>query len=286
MAKRKNVIAPNDEKALVAMEKMAVDIEKARELYGDGEPFEEERVLDCIVFRANRADHEIEVMGKYCLWYKNEAGYGRFQKGLKRRNVDYTAAYWAMMMVEKFGSNLAPVQDLGVRKARCLTAFTKEEIDKYAKGGPLGDIPHDDVAEMSVSQLEEEVRKLREKQKRTEAVAKEKMRQKDEQITKMEFEIEHSHSLSEKEKAEKVIEAELKKLRFTLYDNINKTRLYFHETLKTIEKARQLEGVTFPMLEKWAKEEYKELANFNELFEELDEALNYIYVDKGDGSRE
>jgi hypothetical protein len=35
------------------------------------------------------------------------------------------------------------------------------------------------------------------------------------------------------------------------------------------------------MLEKWAKEEYEELAGFNELFEELDDALNFISVDKG-----
>ena len=285
MAKRKNVIAPNDEKALVAMEKMAVDVQKARELYGDGEPFEEERVLDCIVFRAERAEHEAKAMGKYCQWLKMEVGHGRFLAGLERRNVEIRAAQWAMLMVEKFEDNYDTVSHLGTRKARCLTAFTKEEIDKYAKGGSLRDIPHDDVANMTTRELEQEVRTLREKQKRTEAVAKEKLRQKDEQITKMEFETKHGYSLSEKEKAEKAAETELETMHFTLYDNINRAYLHFEKALKTIEKARQLEGVTYPQLEKWVKEDYEKLAGFNELFEQLDDALNYIYVDKGDGDR-
>jgi hypothetical protein len=286
MARKKNVIAPNNTKAVVAMDKMAAEIEKARELYGDGQPYEEERILDCIVFKYHRSVYEIEMMGKYCHWYRIESGHGRFLEGLKRRNVDVRDAYYAMAMVEKFGDKFGMLPNLGIGKARLLTRFSKEEIDTYAQGGPLGDIPHDDVANMTTRELEAEIRKLREKLKKTETVAKERIRQKDEQITSMEFEIERGSPLSEKEKAEKAINFQLEELREKLFAEIHLTRFHCDECLKVINAAQKIEGVTFPMLEKWAKEEYAELADFGPMLETLDEALQYVNPDKGGGDED
>jgi len=283
--RKANVIAPNDKKSLVAMEKMAADIEKARELYGDGEPFDEERVLDCIAFKAEQSSSSLNSLAKYCLWLKAEVGHGRFMDGLKRRNINYYAANWAMLIYEKLGSNFATLQNLGSSKARYLTYFSKEEIDKYAEGGPLGNIPHDDVSEMTVRELEAEVRKLREKTKRLEDVSKEKIRQKDEQITSLELEIKTGCPLTEKEKKEKAAQKILTELKTELFANINLARGHFKTALRIIATARQLEGVTFPMLKNWADAEYFELEGFNELFEQLDNELVYIHVDKGDGKR-
>jgi hypothetical protein len=140
---------------------MSAEIEKARELYGDGQPFDEERVLDCIVFRAERTTHEMHELGKYCLWYKAEVGHGRFLEGLRSKGLNIRAADWAMLMVEKFGAKFDTVSNLGTRKARLLTTFTKEEIDEYAKGGSLGGIPHDDVERKTYGELADEVKKLR-----------------------------------------------------------------------------------------------------------------------------
>ncbi len=41
MSRRKNVIAPTHDKDIAVMIIMTADIEKARELYGDGEPFDD-----------------------------------------------------------------------------------------------------------------------------------------------------------------------------------------------------------------------------------------------------
>jgi hypothetical protein len=285
MARRKNVIAPNDEKSLVAMDKMAAEIEKARELYGDGQPFDEERVLDCLVFRAERTTEELLQFGRYCLWLKAEVGHGRFLEGLKRRNLNITAANWSMLIYEKLGANSAALQNLGPSKARYLTFFSKEEIDTYAKGGPLGDIPHDDVANMTTRELEAEVRKLRKANESQKNRDKEKIEKLDDEIERLQSVID-CRTLTEKEKAEKAIEAKLEELRKKLFTSIQLARFYFDDAVNIITTARQLKGVTFPMLEKWAKSEYEEIAGFNELFEQLDDELNYISVDKGDGKRE
>jgi hypothetical protein len=265
MSRRKNVIVPNDEKALVAMEKMAVDIQKARELYGDGEPFDEERVLDCIVFKAEQSSKALEDLGKYCLWLKEEVGHGRFLAGLKRRNLNSTAANWAMLMYEKFGSNSAHVQNLGVRRARVLAVFSKEEINTYAEGGPLGSIPHDDVSDMPIQELEAEVRKLREKVKRVEDVAKEKLRQKDEQITKLEFEIEKRQPPTK----EQIAIAGLAELDKGYFSELTAAMAAMRKATEILNQAQCVPGVNGQILNEWINKYNEEMVLLNGVHEEL-----------------
>ena len=163
MGRKKNAIASDDEKALVAMDRQQKAIEKAAELYGDGEPFDVERILDCMEFRSEQVAKNMNAFGRYCLWLKEAVGWGGFVKALESRQLDVRASYHAMLQVEKFGDNFVTVSNLGSRNARAITYFTKEEIDQYVKGGDLRGIPHDDVAQKTAKELEEEVRRLRKK---------------------------------------------------------------------------------------------------------------------------
>jgi hypothetical protein len=282
MGKRKNVIAPNDEKSLVAMEKMAISIEKARELYGDGEPFDEERVLDCITFRADRASFEFEAMGKYCLWYRAEAGHGKFLEGLKRRNLDVRAAQWTMLMVEKFGTNTTPVSYLGVRKARCLTAFTREEIDIYAKGGPLRDIPHDDVANMTTRELEAEVRKLRkkvdEKTNSLEAVIK----QKSTKIDELEKEIRYRGPPTKEQLAGAKLDEYSKPFNTQLHDAI----FAMNCCIDMITEVQRIDSIGYAQLNDWVLKQSDSIAMITEAFTELQGAINDIHIDRVDEGEE
>jgi len=280
MARKKNIIAP----AAKAMDKMMITREQADKLWGDGQPFDLVRVETRISTNNSTVIEGMVASGRDYLWAKAHVNHGEFMALVDRTANSHTYVLNCMRFADMY-SNSAPVPNLGIRKTKALTLLDKPVVEKYLKGGSLGDIPHDDVTEMPVAELEEEVRKLREKIKKVEAVAKEKMRQKDEQITNMEFEIEHGRPLTQKEKTEKAIEAKLEDLRQKLFAAIHQARFYFGDALSIIATARQLEGVTFPILKKWADAEYAELAGFNELFEQLDEELNYISVDKGDGKR-
>ena len=263
MSRRKNVIAPNDDKAIVAMEKMAVDIEKARELYGDGEPFDEERVLDCITFKADQSSKSLKDLAKYCLWLKAEVGHGRFMECLKRRNINYYAANWAMLIYEKFGSNFATWQNLGSHKLRALTYFSKDEIDKYAEGGPLGDILHDDVSEMTVRELEAEVRKLREKDKKTEIFINEKIRQKDAQIHKLEMENEKRQPPTK----EQIAQAALQELNKDYTIALAEVNGSIRNALSLIAKAEKIENVNVQQLNDWMGQFDMEMNTFRGLSE-------------------
>ena len=184
MARRKNVIAP----AAQAMDKMALSRKEADKLWGDGQPFDLVRVETRIGTHNNTVIEGMVASGRDYLWAKAHVKHGEFMALVDRTASSHTYVLNCMRFADLY-RNSPPVANLGVRKTRALAQLDKPVVVKYLSGGPLGDIPHDDVAEMPVPQLEEEVRKLREKVKRVEDVAKEKIRQKDEQITKLEFEI-------------------------------------------------------------------------------------------------
>jgi hypothetical protein len=262
MARKKNVIAPNDEKSLMAVDKMAAQIEKARELYGDGQPFDEERILDCIEFKAGRAFSEICELGKYCLWYKAEVGHGHFLEGLERREINVGAANWAMLMVERFGDKFHTVWNLGTRKARMLTTFTKEEIDEYAKGGLLRDIPHDDVKNMTVSELDAEVQRLRKNaknQKEQHGKEVEKLR---EIISDLKTRAEDPMQLTPGQKAAR----ELRELTPDYSIALAKISAGFREAMSILNEGEKIPGIGVQELNEWTSEFVPDSATIHELF--------------------
>jgi len=270
MGRRKNVIDPNNEKSLAVMEKMAVDIEKARELYGDGQPFDEERVLDCLVFRAERTTEELLHFGRYCLWLKAEVGHGRFLDDLKRRNLNSTAANWAMLIYEKLGSNSATLQNLGPSKARYLTFFTKEEIDTYGKGGPLGAIPHDDVAKMSTRELEAEVRELRKKRDDDRKSSDKAIFMKEKKISELEAQLRWQGPPTKEQLAGAKLGEYLKPFDTQLQDAI----FAMNSCIDMITEVQRIEAIGYAQLNDFILKHTKGIAMITEAFGELQGAIN------------
>jgi len=270
---------------IIAVEKMKNEIETVERLYSDGMPYELDRIENEIKFYMAQTAQALFESGKRFLRIKAHEDHGAFYAALERIGVPERTADYAMAVVNKFGPNPLPVADLGSTKLKMLTVFEEGELKKYVDGGPLGSIPHDDVEAMSKRELQDAIRKEREKHKRDVETREKSIKQKETKINELDELLRYQTPLSEKEKADREIEAKLEALRRELFSNIQLTRFYFGEALEIITTATKIEGVTFPMLEKWAKEEYEELAGFNELFEQLDDALNYCNPDKGDGSR-
>jgi len=265
MARKKNVIAPNEERSVVAMNKMANDIEKAREKYGDGLPFEEERILDCIVFRAERTSHEFQALGEYCLWYKIEVGHGRFVEGLKRRNIEVRGAYWAMAMVEKFGDKFDTVSNLGARKARLLTTFTKEEIDEYLKGGTLGAIPHDDVERKTYSDLADEVRRQRKKSKAKDEDHKAEVKRLNETIADLRIRAEDPMQLTDAQRAHQLIR---KKFTPDYTLALAEVSSGLRKAISIIADAERTEGIGVQELNEWLNTFVNDSLRIRELMDE------------------
>jgi hypothetical protein len=264
MGKTKNVIAPNDERAVVAMDKSAEAIEKATELYGDGQPFEEQRVLDCIVFKAERTSQELYELGKYCLWYKAAVGHGRFLEGLQQRDINATAANWAMLMVEKFGDKFCTVQNLGTRKARMLTTFTKEEIETFSKGGDLAGIPHDDVFKMTTTELGEEIKKTRQKLECQKAAYKKEVKKLNEIIDDLKIRAEDPMQLTPAQKSERQLRTLTKDYSIALAE----ISAGFRKAMSILNEGEKIPSVGVQELNAWLNEFVPDSATIQDLFKQ------------------
>jgi len=281
VGRKKNVIAPEGK----ALDKMLMDIETAERLYSDGMPYELDRIENEIKFYMAQTAQALFESGKRFLRIKAHEDHGAFYAALQRIGVPERTADYAMAVVNKFGANPPPVADLGSTKLKMLTVFDDDDIEKYVKGGPLGSIPHDDVETMSKRELQEAIRNERKKHQHDVETREKAVKQKEAKINELDERLRYQIPLTEEQKTEKALEAKLKELQEKLFTAVHLAQFHFGDALNIIATARQLEGVTFPMLEKWANSEYEEIAGFNELFEQLDDELNYISVDKGDGER-
>jgi hypothetical protein len=167
MGKKRNVIAPNDEKAVAAMDKRQKEIEKAEQLYGDGLPFDQSRLEIGIKTRTAASINMMVQNGKDYHRLKAHLPYGEFIACVERTSGKSPVWVWQCMKMAEMIANtpqiLTEVNFLNVGQFRALTAFEKPVVEEYLKGGPLGDIPHDDVDTMARGELEAEARKLRKK---------------------------------------------------------------------------------------------------------------------------
>lgn len=270
MARKKNKIAP----AAKDLDNIKIDRETADRLYGDGLPFDLIRVETKVNTKNSTIISEMIEVGKYYSWVKAYLNHGEYTAFVERTANSNTYIHNCRRFAELY-SNLAPVPNLGVRKTKALALLDKPISETYIKGGSLGDIPHDDVAKMTVKELEEEVRKLREKAEKAEKVHKEKIRQQREQIDNLENQIELNPPTKEMERNKA-----LEKLQKKLFEHILMVQFYLDEAVKVVVQAQKVEGATFPQLQEWAKAHYEQLAPIGDLYDELDQALNNCGPDK------
>ncbi|MDR0322343.1 MAG: hypothetical protein LBI28_12650 [Treponema sp.] len=279
MGRRKNVIAPETK----ALDKMQADRENADQLWGDGLPFDQFR-LEAKLKSRNSVTAEFMIQnGRDYHWLKAYIPHGEFEKAIKRTGVSCTWAYYCMRATDMFAkSSHGEDLELNFRQIRALTVLEKPVVDEYLGGGSLGDIPHDEVSQMTGGELEKETRRLREKLKRTESVFKEKNRQKDEQIATLELEAEECRHLSKKEMAAKKagseLDKQLKRFNAPLQDAI----FAMNQCIDIITVIQRLEEINYSQLNDFILYHTNAIAMITETFAELQGAINDIHIDKGE----
>jgi len=274
MARQKNVIAPEAK----AMDKMMISRAQADKLWGDGQPFDLVRVETRLDTNNSTIIERMIAAGRDYLWAKAYVNHGEFMALVDRTANSHTYVLNCMRFADMY-RNSAPVPNLGVRKTRALTLLDKPVVEEYLSGGSLGDIPHDDVSEMSVSQLEEEVRKLREKVKKTEAVVKERIRQKDEQIAKLELENENRQPPTK----EQIAIAELAKLDSEYFQELTVAMSAMRTAVKILGRAQCVPGVNVQILNDWIGKYNDEMVLVTGVYEEFTGILDNLHpIAKGE----
>ena len=276
MSRKENAVIAQE---AAKMDSVAITREKADQLYGDGFPFDQQRLEERIKARnANTAEMMVQV-GRDYHWLKNYLNHGEFKMAIERTGLSYKWAYFCMKAADMF-SKVPPGELLGFSQVRALTVLERPIIEEYLNGGDLGDIPHDDVTKMTTGELEAECRKLRKKLKEKSEATEDIIRQKQEIIADLEIRASGLSPLTTEQKQKRLAEKELARLLPELYNFMVQAFYNLDEAVKLVVKAQGIPSADVTMLDEWANAHRAEMKPIFDVLDELEEAMNNICPDK------
>jgi len=265
----------------VAMDKKRADIELVERLYGDGMPYELDRIENETKFYLAQTAQSLFEAGKRFLRIQTHEKHGDFLTSLERIGVPVRTAYYAIAAVKKFDSNLPALANLGSAKIKMLTIFNETDIKEYAEGGPLGNIPHDDVETMTTRELREAIREERKKSERTSSVLEKKLQQKNEQITKLEMENANRQPPTKEQLAGIELDEHMKPFNVQLQDAI----FAMGRCIDMITEIQRIDNIGFVQLNDWILKQSSDIEAFTLAFQELQDTINDIHIDNGEDDK-
>lgn len=266
-------------KDIVALEQHNLTVKQVEELYGDGLPYDYNRLIETGRVATRNIYQSMLDLGKACMRIAAHETRGKFEEALERMGASHADGWFARQAVLKIGDvpESSPVNFLGKRKIRSVLQLDEPIIKTYLEGGDLGTIPHDDVEKMSSRQLEEEVRKLREDrkqqdedhQKKIEALEK-VVRQKEGKISDMEMELAGRQPPTKEDIAQAKLDEKRKPLFTAIMSGIEDLSV----AIDRVEDICRTSDVQLDQLMRLARSFDSEMSLLKEKLDTLDEALN------------
>ena len=239
---------------IMVLEQQNLTVKQVEDLYGDGLPYDYNRLIEVGRVAARNVYQSMLDLGKACMRIAVHETKGKYEEALERMGTSHSDGWFARQAVLKIGDvdESSPVNFLGKRKVRSVLQLDAPTIKTYLEGGDLGAIPHDDVEKMSSRELEEEVRKLRaERKKQDEEHAKQieavenVVRKKESKISELEMEVAGKQPPTKEELAEQ----SLKEIRKQMIIRFSSMNAELDELSRLLARAQELEGVTVDQLD-------------------------------------
>lgn len=266
---------------IMALEQRNLTVKQVEELYGDGLPYDYNRLVEVGRVAARNVYQSMLELGKACMRIATHETKGKYEEALERMGTSHSDGWFARQAVLKIGEvdESSPVNFLGKRKVRSVLQLDGPTIKTYLEGGDLGTIPHDDVERMSSRELEEEVRKLRaekktiqeEHAKQLEAVEN-VVRKKESKISELEMEVAGKQPPTKEELAKSAL-VEIRKQMMIKFATLNTT---LDELNKLLEQAQESDGVTVDMLQSLSDGVAEFYSLFDDKYENFNQDMEYI----------
>jgi hypothetical protein len=248
---------------------MAEDIVTADNQYGDGMPYDIERMENEIRFWQDQAGQSLLEMGKRLIRIKAHEGHGKFLESLIRLGMAERSARYAMAAAVRF-SNRPALADLGVSKMKALTVLDEDEIQELEKGGKVRGMTLDDIDRMSTRELRENFRKEKEKlkkekdaRKRDREVQEEAIAQRDAKINEMEQQLRYRQPPAKEQIAKAALDGMTRDYTYALA-GVNSA---LRKACALLTDAERIENVNVQQLSDWLRIFDKEMEIFGELRE-------------------
>jgi hypothetical protein len=269
-------------KGMVAVNKMHKDIETAERLYGDGMPYELDRIENEIKFYLAQTAQALFESGKRFQRIKAHEKHGDFMASLERIGVSQTTADYAMAVVKRFGPNSPTWGNLGSGKLKVLCVLDEPDIRTLAEGQSVNGVTLDDVNNMTVLELREALRKERKRSDRIKADSEKELADKKNKIDHLQETIDFRVPLSKKEEAAKAAEAKLEELKKDYFASLMGGIADIRNALYTISLAERVENVTYPMIRVWLNKYTESVEGLTAAYEELLEAIKQPCINNGE----
>jgi hypothetical protein len=264
---RKKLPEPSAE--IIAVEKMAEDIQTAEELYSDGLPYELERIENEIRFYQDQTGAAFVEMGKRLIRIKAHEGHGKFIESLDRLGMTVRPAQYMMLAARKF-SNTNLNSHLEPTKLRVLSVLEEEDIKILDDGGSVKGMKLDDIEKMTVRELRENLRKAEEKikkekesRKKDRAAFEQSMLQKDAKLNELDMKLAGMEPPTQEQIAAKKLAG--KTLDYNLA--VAEVNAAIRQALSLVIDAEKIEGVNVQQLSEWLNQFDSEMKTFRELCE-------------------
>ena len=192
-------------------------------------------------------------LGAQLLLLKANEEHGCFLAAVEELGLSDRSADYAMCAALKFGVSSPAVATLGNSKIRALTVLDDDDSKDLVNGNSIEGLGNlDDVARMTVKELKEKLRQLRDEKtkiqeehaKQLEAV-EEVVRKKESKISELEMEVAGKQPPTKEELAEQ----ELKDVRKQMIIRFSEMNTPLDELNALLDKAQTLDGVTVDLLQ-------------------------------------
>ncbi len=142
-------------------------IAQVDEQYGDGMPYEENRILFAIRENMSSYARSMYEMGRYLILLKAHTPHGQFKEKIEVIDMPYGLAKQAMHVANKIDINGKTGGLLNLNKSKVIELAKEDvkELEDLVYGGTLAGKTLDEIDKMSVKELRKTLRDEREKKK-------------------------------------------------------------------------------------------------------------------------
>lgn len=269
MARTKNKIAPNDKKAVEAMELVKKQEDEkqlvAREaIAAVGFDLKEYDLFTYIQMGRNVFKlHEMTGItgGKVLLAIKENEQHGTYMKAVEEIGVSYRTAARYTNFAKRFGK-YANLAHLNGSKLSALEDLADTELGKLDKGGDINGLTLDAIEELTAPEVREKLRSAEKKIERLKDAHKKETDKLNEIISDLKIRAEDPMQLTPGQKAAR----ELRALTGVYGIALSKIAAGFREAMSILGEGEKIPGIGVQELNEWLNEFVPDSATIQDLF--------------------
>jgi hypothetical protein len=254
---------------IIAVDNMAEDIVTADNQYGDGMPYDLDRMENEIRFWQDQAGQSLLEMGKRFIRIKAHEGHGRFMKVIEDLGMAERSVRYAMAAARKF-SDRQSISDLGNTKMIALSVLDEDDIQKLDAGGVVAGMTLDGIGRMSTRELRENLRKETENVKKEKEARKRDRKdqekaitERDAKINELEQQLRYQQPPTKEQIAKAALDGMIEDYTYALAEVNSALR----KAYALLTDAERIENVNVQQLSDWLRIFDGEIETFGELRE-------------------